>query len=86
MVNAWVQASDAILCQYTGSRISPDHLPLRLPGHDTLTLYFPATDIEQLVKMVNATQDATLMGGWRRHDRGCPPRERALSCQATGAH
>ena len=63
MVNAWVQASDAILGRYTGSRISPDRLPLRLPGHDTLTLYFPASDIEQLVEMVNATQDAKLMGG-----------------------
>ncbi len=63
VVSAWVQASDAILSRYTGSRISPDHLPLRLLEHDTLTLYFPASDIEQLVKMVNATQDATLMGG-----------------------
>ena len=63
VVNAWVQASDAILGRYTGSRISPDPLPLRLPGHDTLTLYFSASDIEQLVEMVNATQDAKLMGG-----------------------
>ena len=63
VVSAWVQASDAILGRYTGSRLSPDHLPLRLPEHDTLTLYFPASDIEQLVKMVNATQDATLIDG-----------------------
>ena len=63
VVSAWVQASDAILCRYTGSRISPDHLPLRLPEHDTLTLYFPASDIEQLVEMVSAAQDAILMGG-----------------------
>lgn len=63
VVSAWVEASDAILCQYTGSRISPDHLPLRLLEHDTLTLYFPASEIEQLVQMVNAAQDATLMDG-----------------------
>lgn len=62
-MNAWVQASDAILSRYTGSRISPDDLPLRLPGHDTLTLYFPASDIEQLVEMVNAAPDARLMDG-----------------------
>ena len=61
MVNAWVQASEAILCRYTGSRLSPDLLPLRL--HDALTLYFPASDIEQLVKMVDAARDARLMDG-----------------------
>ncbi len=63
VVSAWVQTSDAILCRYTGSRISPDQLPLWLPGHDTLAIYFPASDIERLVEIVNATQDARLMGG-----------------------
>lgn len=63
VVSAWVQASDAILCRYTGSRLSPDHLPLRLAEHDTLLLYFPASDIEQLVKEINAAQDARLLSG-----------------------
>lgn len=61
--SAWVQASDAILCRYTGSPLSPDHLPLRLAEHDTLTLYFPASDIEYLVKKIKEAPDATLMGG-----------------------
>ena len=43
--------------------MSPDCLPLWLPEHDTLTLYFPASDIEGLVEIVNATQDAKLMAG-----------------------
>lgn len=59
---AWVQVSDAILCRYTGSRLSPDYLSLRLPEHDTLTLYFPASDIENLVE-TNEAPDATRMGG-----------------------
>lgn len=63
VVHAWVQASDSILCQYTGSRISPDCLPLWLPAHDTQTLYFPASDIEQLVEMINPAQDTNLRHG-----------------------
>lgn len=63
VVGASVQASDAVLFRYTGSRISPDPLPLWLPGHDALTLYFPASDIEGLVEMVKASQDTKLMHG-----------------------
>ena len=63
VVHASVQASDSILVNYTGSRISPDRLPLWLPAHDTQTLYFPASDIEQLVQVINAAQDARLRDG-----------------------
>lgn len=59
VVSASVRASKS-LCQYRGSRMSPEPLPLRLPENDTLTLYFPASDIEELVA---ATQDARLTGG-----------------------